>query len=80
MTSEQKTQVVVEDVHSSIQAQIEQIHADAQRRDEEAKRQVGNIAAELLTLTEQLNKFKPASVTEVSGGQQRLSEEFEQRL
>ena len=53
---------------------------DAQQRDEEAKRQIGNIAAELSTLMEQLNKFKPASVTEMSGGQQRLSEEFEQRL
>ena len=38
------------------------------------------IAADLSSLTEQLNKFKPASVTDVSGSQQRMSEAVEQRL
>ena len=38
------------------------------------------IATDLATLTKQLNKFKPASATEVSGGHQRMSEELEQRL
>ena len=38
------------------------------------------IATDLVTLTEQLNKFKPASAAEVSGGHQRMSEELEQRL
>ena len=38
------------------------------------------IATDLTTLTEQLNRFKPASTAEVSGGHQRMSEELEQRL
>ena len=38
------------------------------------------IAADLSSLTEQLNKFNPASVIDVSGSQQRMSEAVEQRL
>ena len=38
------------------------------------------IATDLSSLTKQLNKFKPASVTDVSGSQQRMSEAVEQRL
>ena len=38
------------------------------------------IAADLSSLIKQLNKFKPASVTDVSGSQQRMSEVVEQRL
>ena len=44
------------------------------------RHQVDKIAADLSSLAEQLNKFKVASVTDVSGSQQRMSEAVEQRL
>ena len=50
--TEQKTQVALEDVCSSVQEQFDQIRTGAQQRDKEPKRQIGNIAAELSTLTE----------------------------
>ena len=38
------------------------------------------IAANLATLTDQLNRFKPASVEDVSGSQEKLSSAVEDRL
>ena len=38
------------------------------------------IAANLATLTDQLNRFKPASVAEVSGSQKLLSSAMEEKL
>ena len=60
--AEQSTRVAVEDVRRESRAQLDQIRADLQRKEEETKRQVEQIAKGLETLTEQLNSFKPASV------------------
>ena len=38
------------------------------------------IAANLATLTDQLNRFKPASVADVSGSQELLSSAVEEKL
>ena len=74
------THVVVEGVRRNVQTQVEQIRGDSQRRDKESKRQVEKIAANLATLTEQLNRFKPTSTVEVTGNQQSMSEAVENRL
>ena len=79
-TTEETTRMAVEDVRRGVQVQIEQIHADARQGEAESRRQVGEIATKLATLTEQLNKFKPASSEQVEGSQQRISDEMEQRL
>ena len=79
-TVEQTTRVAVEEVRYSVQVQIKQIHADARQSEAESRRQVGEIATNLATLTEQLDKFKPASSVQVEGSQQRISDEMEQRL
>ena len=41
---------------------------------------VHRIAANLAQLTEELNKFKPASTQNAGGVQKEMSEQFEQRL
>ena len=61
-TSEHATHMAVADVRRSFQAQLEQTRGELQRRDADAKRQMDEIAANLATLTNQLNRFKPASV------------------
>ena len=38
------------------------------------------IAASLTTLTNQLNRFKPASVAEVSGSQEQLSSAVDEKI
>ena len=38
------------------------------------------IAASLATLTDQLNRFKPASVADISGSQKKLTSAVEERL
>ena len=68
-TSERATQMAVADVRRDFQAQLEQTRAEVQRRDVDAKLRMDEIAASLATLTDQLNRFKPASVADVSGSQ-----------
>lgn len=41
---------------------------------------MNEIAANLATLTEQLNRFKPASVSDVAGSQAQISSAVEERL
>ena len=79
-TSENLTRAAVADVRRDIQAQLEQNRADSQRRDAESKVKVDKIAADLATLTEQLNQFKPASTSDVMGSQLLLSSTVEDRL
>ena len=79
-TSENLTHAAVADVRHNIQAQLEQNRADSQRRDAESKVKVDKIAADLATLTEQLNQFKPASTSDVMGSQLLLSSTVEDQL
>ena len=67
-------------LQSSFQAQLEQTCAESQHRDADAKRQMDEIAANLATLTNQLNRFKPASVADVSGSQEQLSFAVDERI
>ena len=79
-TSERVAQVAVAETRSDLQAQIEQTRAESQRRDAEQKLRMDEIAANLATLTDQLNRFKPASVADVSGSQEKLSIAVETKL
>ena len=78
--SERGTQMAVAYVRRDCQAQIEQTRAELQRKDADTKRQMDEIAANLATLTDQLNRFKPASVADVSGSQELLSSAVEEKL
>ena len=60
-TAEATMRTVVEGVRRDIQAQLEQNRADALRREQEAQHRVEEISKQLRTLTDQLNKFQPAS-------------------
>ena len=79
-TLEHVTHMVVADVRHDFQAQLEQTCAESQCRDADAKRQMDEIAANLATLTNQLNRFKPASVADVSGSQEQLSSAVDERI
>ena len=79
-TSEQVAKMAVADVRSEFQAQIALTRAESQRRDAEARQQMATIAEGLSTLTDQLNRFKPASAAEVAGGQEQLSGAVDERL
>ena len=72
--------MAVADAHRKFLAQLDRTHAESQRRDADAKRQMDEIAANLATLTDQLNRFKPASVEDVLGSQEKLSSAVEDRL
>ena len=78
--SECATQMAVAEVRRDFQAQLEQTRAELQRRDADAKWQMDEIAASLTTLTNQLNRFKLASVADVSGSQEQLSSAVEEKL
>ena len=60
-TAEETTRTVVEGVWRDIQAQIEQNRADALHREQEAQNIITEISKQLQNLTDQLNKFQPAS-------------------
>ena len=66
--ADKSTRATVETIRREFQVQFDQTRADSQRKEEETKRQVEQIAKGLETLTEQLNSFKPASVVQVEGG------------
>ena len=74
------TRIAVESMRRDVQAEIGQNHADAQHRDDESQRQVEKIAADLATLTEQFNRFKPTSEVVVGSAQKQVSEAVEARL
>ena len=71
---------VVEGVRIDIQIQIEQTRVDALRREQEAQRKVEEISTQLQTLTDQLNKFKPASENAVGVIQDKVTEQLQQRF
>ena len=73
-TAEATMRTVVEGVRRDIQAQLEQNRADALRREQEAQHRVEEISKQLRTLTDQLNKFQPASEHAVGVTQEKLSE------
>ena len=70
------TRTIVEGVRRDIQAQLDAYCADALRREEEQRKRVQEISAQLQTLTDQLSKFNPASVS----GVQLLTGEVEQKF
>ena len=74
VTLENITHVVVEKVRCNVQAQFEQTRVDAQWREAETRRQVEKIAEVLSTLTEQLNRFRPVSASDVKGSQHQISD------
>ena len=79
-TAEVTTRTVVEGVRRDIQAQIEQNRADALRREQEAQSRITEISQQLQTLTDQLNKFQPASEFAVGVTQEKLSEKVQQQF
>ena len=72
--------MAVAEARRKFQAQLMQTHAQSQRRDVDTKRQMEEIAANLATLTDQLNRFKPASVDDVSASEQKVSSAIDERL
>ena len=72
-TSENVTRLVVAEARNDFKAQLEQTRVESQRRAEEMKRQVDEVAQGLSNLTEQLNSFKLASVGQVQGSQGEFS-------
>ena len=68
--AEVTTCTVVEGIH----AHIEQNRADALRREQEAQSKITEISKWLQNLTDQLNKFQPASELAVGVRQEKLSE------
>ena len=79
-TSGQTTKTAVADVRRELQAQLDLNRAESQCRDVDARKQMAGIAANLATLTDQLNRFKPASVADVSGSREQLSSAVDERL
>ena len=79
-TAETSTRTAVEGIRCEVQAQINQTRTDSQRKEEEMRRQVEQIAEGLKTLTEQLNQFKPASEHAVGVSQEKLSDQVQQRF
>ena len=79
-TAKVTTCTVVEGVWRDIQVQIEQNCVDALRREQEAQHRVEEISKQLQTLTDQLNKFQPASEHAMGVIQEKLSEQVQQRL
>ena len=79
-TSGHATKTAVADVRRELQAQLELNRAESQRRDADAREQMAEIVANLATLMDQLNRFKPASVADVSGSREQLSSAVDERL
>ena len=74
------THTVVEEVCRDVHTQLEQTRADALCRDEEVQHRVEQISAQLQQLTEQLNKFRPASEKAVGVVQTQVSKQLQQRF
>ena len=71
---------VVEGVRRDIQVQIEQNRVDALRREQEAQNRITEMSKQLQNLTDQLNKFQPASELAVGVRQEKLSEQVQQKF
>ena len=74
------TRTVVEGVRWDVQAQIEHNSAGAHRDSNAVHKKVDQVSEELQKLIAQLNQFKLASVQAVGEVQDKVSEEFQQRL
>ena len=70
----------VSEMHARMQAQIDEARAEAECRDKGNKAQMHEISLKLAVLTEQLNKYRPASVTDVEGSEQRMSSAVAEQL
>ena len=79
-TAEVTMRTVVEGIRRDIQEQIEQNHADALRREQEAQHKVEDISKQLQILTDQLNKFQLANEQAMGVTQEKLSEQVQQRF
>ena len=79
-TAEITTRTVVEGVRRDIQAQLDANCADALRREEEQRKRVQEISAQLQTLTDQLSKFNPASVSGVQLHTGEVEQKFQQKF
>ena len=79
-TAELTTRTVVADVRRDIQAQLDATRADALRRSEEAIAQVRELSVQLASLAEQLNKFNPASGTNVDVGYAQIVSDVDKRF
>ena len=80
MMAEIMTCIVVEGMRRDVEAQVAQTCEDALRKSEEIQCKVDQVSEELQKLTAQLNQFKSASVQIVGEVQNKVSEEFQQRL
>ena len=72
--------MAVGDARRGFQAQIELTRAELQCKDADVRKQMAEIAANLAALTNQLNKFKPASVADVLDSREQLSSIVDDRL
>ena len=79
-TSEHATRMVIAEARRNFQAQLEHNRAESQHRDADTKKHMDEIAARLTTLTDQLNRFKPVRVADVSGSQEKLSSAVDERI
>ena len=79
-TAEITMRTVVEGVRRDIQAQLEQTRVDSLRRETEAQHRIEDISKQLQALTEQLNKFQPASEHAVGVSQGKLSDQVQQQF
>ena len=78
--TEQVARKLVADLHRDFQVQLELNRTESQRRDAEVQKRMTEMAESLATLTEQLDRFKPARAKEVASGQAQLSGVVDARL
>ena len=78
--SEATMRRTVAETCAGIQTQMNQVQAESVRRYEENQQKMNEIDAKLALLTEQLNQYRPASVTDVEGSEKRMSNAVEERL
>ena len=79
-TSEQHTRSAVEGLRNEVKAHMDQTCAGLNKRQEEMRQSVSQVAAGLENLTKQLNFFKPASAETIGNLQENLSKEVTQKI
>ena len=80
VVAEVTTCTVVEGMRRDVHAQIGQNRTDALRKSKAVHSKVDQVSEELQKLIAQLNQFKPASVQTIGEVQNKVSEDFQQRL
>ena len=78
--SEDRMRKTVSEMHARMQAQLDEARAEAACRDATNKAQMQDISVQLAILTEQLNRYRPASVKDVEGSEQRMSSAVAEQL